>query len=104
VFAIGAIGSMMVRARGDRAGLKMGIYGGAQAVAYAIGGFLGALGSDLARSASGSTAQGYVVVFLAESVLFAVAAILVSASPRVAADRLHITSDEEGERLLAVLN
>lgn len=104
VFAIGAIGSMMVRARGDRAGLKMGIYGGAQAVAYAIGGFLGTLGSDLARSASGSTAQGYVDVFLAESVLFVAAAILVGTSPRLVADRLRITSDEEGEQLIAALN
>lgn len=104
VFAIGAIGSMMVRARGDQAGLKMGIYGGAQAVAYAIGGFLGALGSDLARTASGSTAQGYIAVFLAEAALFVIAAMLVGTSPRLAADRLRITSDEEGERLLAVLN
>jgi BCD family chlorophyll transporter-like MFS transporter len=104
VFAIGAIGSMMVRARGDRAGLKMGIYGGAQAVAYAIGGFLGALGSDLARSASGSTAQGYVVVFVTEAVLFLGAAVLVGTSPRLAADRLRISADDEGERLIAVLN
>lgn len=104
VFAIGAIGSMMVRARGDRAGLKMGIYGGAQAVAYAIGGFLGALGSDLARTASGSAAKGYVTVFLAEAMLFLVAAMLVGTGPRLAADRLRITSEEEGERLLAVLN
>ncbi len=104
VFAIGAIGSMMVRARGDRAGLKMGIYGGAQAVAYAIGGFLGALGSDLAHSASGSAASGYVTVFLVEAMLFVVAAMLVGVGPRLAADRLRITSEEEGERLLAVLN
>jgi BCD family chlorophyll transporter-like MFS transporter len=76
MFAIGAIGSMMVRARGGQAGLRMGVFGAAQAVAYALGSFAGAAGSDVGRAVSGSDARGYMAVFAAEAVLFLVAALL----------------------------
>jgi len=75
-FAIGAIGSMMVRARGGQAGLRMGVFGAAQAVAYAVGSFIGAAGSDIGRRISGSDARGYMAVFAVEAVLFLVAASL----------------------------
>jgi MFS transporter, BCD family, chlorophyll transporter len=77
VFAIGAIGSMMARsgdAADGRAGLRLGVFGAAQAVAYAIGGFAGAAGVDLGRELTGTTLGGYVGVFAIEGVLFAVAA------------------------------
>ena len=54
----------------------MGVFGAAQAVAYAIGSFIGAVGSDLGRAISGSDARGYMAVFAAEAVLFVVAAVL----------------------------
>jgi BCD family chlorophyll transporter-like MFS transporter len=101
-FAIGAVGSMMVQANGDHAGLRMGIFGAAQAVAYAIGGFLGAAGSDVARALMGSSSDGYVAVFLAESVLFAIAAVLVTLDHRPAG-RPELDSAEQGETLLAAL-
>lgn len=101
-FAIGAVGSMMVEARGADAGLRMGIFGAAQAVAYAIGGFLGALGSDLARGMLGSPAGGYTAVFIAESVLFAIAALLV-AGDRRPGGRPELTATEQGDALLAAL-
>jgi len=80
VFAVAAIGSMMgltVKGRAGGAGMRMGFWGAAQAIAYGIGGVLGAAGSDLARSALGSAAAGYAVVFSAEAVLFVAAAGLV---------------------------
>lgn len=103
-FAIGAIGSMMVRARGPHAGLLMGVFGAAQALAYAIGGLFGALGSDLLRSALGSAALGYGGVFLAEAGMFLVAALLVRPPRTAAADRAILTRPEEGEQFLAALS
>lgn len=102
-FAIGAIGSMMVRARGDDAGLRMGIFGAAQAVAYAIGGFLGALGSDVARAALGDSAQGYAAVFVVEAFLFLAAAVLVKRADEADAQGLTLSSAAEGDALLAAL-
>ena len=101
-FAIGAVGSMMVEATGEHAGLRMGIFGAAQAVAYAIGGFLGAAGSDVARAALGSASGGYTAVFLAEAVLFGVAALLVATDRRSVA-RPELASAEQGNTLLAAL-
>ncbi|HMV31899.1 MAG TPA: BCD family MFS transporter [Gemmatimonadales bacterium] len=102
-FAVGAIGSMMVRARGAHAGLLMGVFGAAQALAYAIGGLCGALGSDLLRASLGSASAGYGAVFLVEAAMFLVAAMLVRA-PRRAADRAALTSSEDGEQFLAALS
>lgn len=81
VFAVGAIGAMMgltVRGRTGGAGMRMGFWGAAQAMAYGIGGFAGAAGSDLARSVFGSPTLGYVVVFTVEAALFLAAAALMA--------------------------
>jgi MFS transporter, BCD family, chlorophyll transporter len=77
VFAVAAIGAMMgltVKGRAGGAGLRMGFWGAAQALAYGAGGFVGAALSDVARTLLGSPAAGYVVVFLLEAVLFVAAA------------------------------
>ncbi len=98
VFAIGAIGSMMAltgdRADG-RAGLRLGVFGAAQAVAYAVGTMAGAGGVDLARSVLGSPIRGYLTVFAVEAVLFAGAAALAlrSASSERAGDVLQQRRD-----------
>jgi MFS transporter, BCD family, chlorophyll transporter len=82
-FAVGAIGCMMglvhVGCEG-RSGLRMGVWGGAQAVAYAVGGFAGAAGSDFARYGLGSATAGYSAVFLCQGVMFLAAASLVARS------------------------
>lgn len=86
-FAVGAIGSMMGmmhEGRGGRAGLRMGFWGAAQALAYGLGGFAGAAGSDLARWALGAPAAGYATVFVAEAALFLAAAVLVARAPAAA--------------------
>lgn len=80
-FAVGAIGAMMGmmhEGRGGRAGLRMGFWGAAQALAYGLGGFAGAAGSDLARWALGAPAAGYATVFVAEAALFLAAAVLIA--------------------------
>lgn len=77
VFAVSAIGAMMgltVKGKAGGAGLRMGFWGAAQAMAYGLGGFLGAALSDLARAFLGSPAAGYILVFLLEAVLFVAAA------------------------------
>lgn len=78
-FCVGAVGSMMMLAserKDGRAGLRLGVYGAAQAVAYALGGLAGAAGSDLAREAFHSPMRGYLAVFGVEAALFVAAAVL----------------------------
>lgn len=77
VFAIGAIGSMMALT-GDktdgRAGLRLGVFGAAQALAYAVGTMSGAAGVDLARAVLESPVRGYLAVFGVQAVLFGASA------------------------------
>ncbi len=79
VFAVAAVGSMMGLAGtggAGREGVRMGVWGAAQAIAFAVGGFLGAVGVDLGRSLSGSTPRAFLTVFAAEAAVFIVAAVL----------------------------
>lgn len=98
VFAIGAIGSMMALT-GDRtdgrAGLRLGVFGAAQAIAYATGTMAGAAGVDIARSLMSSPTRGYLVVFGVQAVLFAASALLAlrSASSERANDVFRSRSD-----------
>ncbi len=76
-YAVAAIGSMMslVSAGGEkREGVRMGLWGAAQAIAFGTGGFIGTLASDVARYFLSSPALSYAVVFTAEAALFLVAA------------------------------
>jgi BCD family chlorophyll transporter-like MFS transporter len=78
-YAVAAIGSMMalVSAGGEqREGVRMGLWGAAQAFAFGIGGFLGTLASDVARYLLSSPALSYSVVFGSEAALFVVAALM----------------------------
>ncbi len=78
-FAAAAIAAMMqlVNAgRPGREGVRMGMFGAAQAIAFGLGGFLGTVVLDLGRFATGSTVGGYAVVFLADAGLFLASAAL----------------------------
>jgi BCD family chlorophyll transporter-like MFS transporter len=78
-FAIAAIASMMQlvgAGRGAREGVRMGLWGGAQAIAFGLGGFAGAAVSDLGRLVSGSLGPAYALVFAGQAVLFVWAAFL----------------------------
>jgi BCD family chlorophyll transporter-like MFS transporter len=76
-FAIAAIASMM-RLAGDghaaREGVRMGLWGAAQAVAFGLGGLGGAAASDLARQFVGAAGPAYGLVFAAEALLFVASA------------------------------
>jgi len=77
IFAVAAIGSMMALAgasRERREGIRMGVWGAAQAIAFGIGGFAGTALIDLARALIADTATAYAVVFVAQAVLFVVSA------------------------------
>ena len=78
VFAVAAIGSMMTLASADkgREGTRMGLWGAAQAIAFGLGGLTGAVGVDLGRALTGSTAETFTVVFGVEALLFLAAASL----------------------------
>ncbi len=79
VFAVAAIGSMMGLVdcgRAAREGVRMGLWGAAQAVAFGIGGFLGTMASDIARALLGSPALAYATVFALEGLLFLLATAL----------------------------
>ncbi len=80
VFAIGALASMMSLVsvgRAAREGVRMGLWGAAQAIAFAIGGLLGTILADVARWLLGSPAAAYGSVFVIEAIFFIVACTLV---------------------------
>nr|MDJ0777187.1 PucC family protein [Gammaproteobacteria bacterium] len=78
-FAVAAIATMMTlagRGRGNREGLRMGLWGAAQAIAFALGGFIGTLAIDLTRVFVQDPAVAYATVFSGEALLFIAAALL----------------------------
>jgi BCD family chlorophyll transporter-like MFS transporter len=78
-FAVAAIGSMMALAghgRERREGLRMGLWGAAQAIAFGLGGFLGTVAVDLAKFFIGTPQVAYGMVFCIEACLFVAAALL----------------------------
>lgn len=91
VFAVAAIGSMMELAhRGEAgtAGVRMGLWGAAQAVGFALGGVMGTLMVDSIRWLLGSPVAAFALVFGVEAALFFVAAAIgaqLRARPRLGA-------------------
>lgn len=86
-FAVAAIGGMMVLASQGaekREGIRMGLWGAAQAIAFALGGFLGTVAVDVTRYWLDTPAISYGLVFACEGILFLVAASL--------ARHIHINS------------
>jgi BCD family chlorophyll transporter-like MFS transporter len=78
-FSIAAIGSMM-RLAGvggtHRVGIRMGLWGGAQSMAFALGGLAGTAASDLMRWLIADTGTAYAVVFAFEGLVFLASAAL----------------------------
>jgi BCD family chlorophyll transporter-like MFS transporter len=83
-FSIAAIGSMMSLAGGARSdgeareGTRMGLWGAAQAIGFALGGLFGAAASDVARWVIGNQGSAYGLVFFLEAGMFVAAAWLAS--------------------------
>ena len=79
VFAVAAIGAMMgLAGEGARRseGIRMGIWGAAQAIAFGLGGLTGALGVDIARRVQTGTGAAFALIFAVEALLFGCAAVL----------------------------
>ncbi|WP_298168477.1 BCD family MFS transporter [Novosphingobium sp.] len=78
VFAVSAIGAMMSLAgsgSGADTGVRMGVWGAAQGVAFGLGGLTGAIGVDLARHAE-SDGGAFQTIFALEAMLFMAAAVM----------------------------
>jgi len=112
-FAVAAIGSMMALAskgREQREGVRMGLWGAAQAIAFGLGGFLGAAFVDLMRYLTNDPLTAYSTVFASEACLFIAAAYFATrvgraqtsptlgASPRMAAIGENMMPAGAGER------
>ncbi|QUL39289.1 BCD family MFS transporter [Erythrobacter sp. JK5] len=90
VFAVAAIGAMMgLAGAGEktREGVRMGVWGAAQAIAFGLGGLTGALGVDVARRVQAHDGGAFQLIFAIEAALFVIAAALAlratrSVSPR----------------------
>jgi len=77
IFAVAAIGSMMDlvgRGARQREGVRMGMWGAAQAIAFGLGGVAATMAVDISRIATGDAAMAYGMVFAVQAVLFVWAA------------------------------
>lgn len=95
IFAVAAIGSMMALAgagSGRTAGIRMGVWGAAQAIAFGLGGLIGAIGVDAARALLAGTGQAFQLIFGLEALLFLAAALLASRAPVAEPSRRIVTA------------
>ncbi len=99
VFAVAAIGSMLdLAGRGGmngepsrHEGIRMGLWGAAQAAAFGLGGFFGASAVDTGRHLLGSDAQAFELVFAIEALMFLAAAAIAT---RLQDDKNSMTKRE----------
>jgi BCD family chlorophyll transporter-like MFS transporter len=78
-FAVSAISAMMALASqgaGQREGVRMGLWGAAQALAFGAGSLLSPATSDVFRALLGTPAPAYAAVFIGQATLFLAAATL----------------------------
>jgi MFS transporter, BCD family, chlorophyll transporter len=78
VFAVAAIGSMFSAAMGgkSREGVRMGLFGASQAIAFGAGGFVGTALADILKATTQSNSISYGSVFAIEALLFVISALL----------------------------
>ena len=99
-FAVAAIATMMALAgqgRKGREGVRMGLWGAAQAIAFALGGFLGTALFDLLRALELTPATAYACVFAIEALIFLCAAALARKVQHSAATTKHQTAASSSE-------
>lgn len=97
VFAVAAIGAMMgLAGAGEktREGVRMGVWGASQAIAFGLGGLTGAVGVDLARRALGADGPAFQLIFGIEAAAFLCAAILAIRATGGAAMRASMQQSE----------
>ena len=73
----------------------MGVWGASQAIAFGLGGLLGAVGLDLARGVLGEVGAAFQLVFAVEAAAFVWAGLLAVKATGAAAIR---ASEVEGKR------
>lgn len=98
VFAVAAIGAMMgLAGAGEktREGVRMGVWGASQAIAFGLGGLTGAVGVDLARRALGADGAAFQLIFGIEAAAFLCAAILAIRATGGAAMRASMQQSRE---------
>jgi MFS transporter, BCD family, chlorophyll transporter len=83
VFAVSAIGAMMALAgaggpndSGPREGVRMGVWGASQAIAFGLGGLIGAVGVDAGRALMGADGPAFALIFAIEAGMFLLAALV----------------------------
>lgn len=90
VFAVAAIASMMALAGAagtSRVGLRMGLWGAAQGIAFGLGGFAGTVAVEIARLSGASVPVAYGAVFVIEAGIFLAAAAIAARIAPARAER-----------------
>lgn len=103
-FAVAAIGSMMTLASAGqkgREGIRMGLWGASQAIAFGVGGFLGAMALDIARFFFPEIAPAFALVFACEGALFILAAICAARVGETVADDMTLPAMPSAELVSA---
>ena len=106
IFAVAAIGSMMSlvdAGRQRREGIRMGLFGGAQAIAVGLGGIVATGLVDLVRWIMGTPLFAYAGVFLAQGLVFLAAAVLAARLGRIAEAQQKLNVKDAGEGYAAGL-
>ena len=85
--------------RQAREGVRMGLWGASQAIAFALGGLVGTGASDVARALIAEPGLAYAVVFALQALMFLLSAVLAwriaapaprAAASSTAAEPLHL--------------
>lgn len=101
IFAVAAVGAMMALAGAGettRDGVRMGVWGASQAIAFGIGGLTGAVSVDFARAVLGDDGAAFHLVFAAEAGAFVLAALLAVTATGAAAVRTASIATREREQ------
>lgn len=104
IFAVAAVGAMFEFAgegAGGREGVRVGLWGAAQAMAFAAANVLSTSLVDISRAVMGAAAPAYGAVFTLEALLFVAAAVMALrlAAPHLAAPRSTRSVTLAGESL-----
>jgi MFS transporter, BCD family, chlorophyll transporter len=97
VYAVAAIGTMISLAsvgKPGREGVRMGLWGAGQAIAFGLGGVIGGAAVDVARHFLGTPGAAYSLLFAVQGVLFVVASGLAFGLTSAAAQQ---PQDEDSE-------
>ena len=104
IFAVAAVGAMFEFAgegAGGREGVRVGLWGAAQAIAFASANVFATALVDIGRSLMGAAAPAYGAVFTLEALLFLLAAVMALrlAAPQLSAPRRPMSATLAGSQV-----